>query len=220
MEIKQKSDKSEIRHLSGLSTSCESPEDLKLSSKKIDQPIIDARRYSLPLAKIIFSVPPKKTFLAPIEPEIAKKIPPNLANNDKMLEILKEIKTKKPKVSFLNHSVEIEKKGIEEIKIKGTEKLENRKGMKKYKPSRFLRIDEWNLVQNKPKIRMISRHFEEDIRLIMQNKYEKAKADFQIEKILHYRAQTRHKPMIKNVESEWKWKTPDCTPKEKKVVHF
>lgn len=224
MEIKLKSDKPEILHFSGASTICESPEDLKPSPKKTNNEIFDTRRYSLPLNKIIISVPAKKQLLAPIEPAISKKLSQNLMNNDKMLEILKEIKITKPKVSFLNQSMEIEKRGVEGIKMKPIEREEktgqNKKVVKTHKPSRFLRIDEWNLVRNKPKVCKISNHFEEDIKLIMQNKYEKVKADFQIEKILQYRAQTRHKTMIKHNDSEWKWRTPDCTPKEKKVVHF
>lgn len=229
MEFKnfnESSDKTHIRHLSGVSTLCDSPQDLKFSPKKPKNKNFDARRYSLPLAKIIIQAPQnllENHFESP-KVLIIPKIPEKLLKNDRMLEKFQEIKSFNPRDTFLNHSQYPKTKNLEFNKLKNSddrEKIPKKySNSKNHKPSRFLPIHELNSFKRKPRINLKGKSFEQDLNLVIQNKYEKVKADFQMEKILHLRAQTRQSPFIKSIESEWKWRTPDCTPKSSKVVHF
>jgi len=217
------SDNTHIRHFSGVSTVCDSPQNLSLSPKKLKNPNFDARRYSLPLAKIIIQAPLEASFDSPK----ALKIPVKLLNNDRVLGKLKEVKPFNPRDTFLSHPQDSKTKNFEFTKEKNSEYPEKMpkkdSNPRNHKPSRFLPIRELDSFKRKPKLNsmmMKGKGFEMDLNLVMQNKYEKVKADFQIEKILHLRAQTRQKALIKKNDSEWKWRTPDCTPKENKVVHF
>ncbi|OMJ80845.1 hypothetical protein SteCoe_18794 [Stentor coeruleus] len=89
-------------------------------------------------------------------------------------------------------------------------------------PARYLPISEIRPPKKNMPIHLAARSLEKDLKLLVENNYERLNKDFLIEKMSRIRERTRNKmSILKEKDDEsWKWDTPEYSPNDKKAVHF
>jgi hypothetical protein len=213
-----KTGKSQKNQPSEFSTTCNSPEIYSKVNKDFSSINSDirSRRYSLPLNKIInlnledqgglfkemqTFEGSRLEFLSTAGFDGKKKNGLDLKRKTFLIDEINEKMMKKLKMKIVEHR----------IIFNGPRNVQ-----RKYKPSRFAPLSDMKNPVVRPTVKLNRKSLDDDLKLVFQNKFDKVKADFNMERLLSYRLKTRQKPGSVDIEESFRV----CSPLIRKTVKF